>query len=65
MNNQPVKTIVKRFHCDNGLIPTVYPTSNKAVFESKDVVNTFEREIKQQHINNYKKYIAKQLGRKV
>ncbi|MCP3921307.1 MAG: hypothetical protein GY714_01850 [Desulfobacterales bacterium] len=49
----------------NSNIPTVYPTSKKAVFTSTDVVNTFERAIEQQHDKNYKNYIAKQLGRKV
>ncbi|MCP4393381.1 MAG: hypothetical protein GY804_03810 [Alphaproteobacteria bacterium] len=46
-------------------IPTLTnPISNKAVFVSKDIENTFEREIKQQHINNYKKYIKTTLGKK-
>ncbi len=46
-------------------IPTLTnPINNKAVFVSKDVVNTFEREIKQQHINNYKNYIKSTLGKR-
>ncbi len=49
-------------------IPTLNNPIRKAVFTSQDVETfekTCERGIKQQHINNYKKYIAKTLGRKV
>jgi hypothetical protein len=47
--------------------PMVHPTtkpSNKAVFNSVDVENTFERAIKNQHRINFKNYVNSQLNRK-